>query len=197
MQLDVVHDCGLPDLFPELYDHVMPRAREVFGYSFRWDMFRRSVVEKPMTDKEAHSAVAIALLFDELAVPVATALLWLRPRPWLMGLFVAEESEIDIHMLLDPMALPSAVLTHIESWFQPGVVNISNLFHETVDVKQWIALMKSIAEHVALLELREHSRNPEHTNLETELDYVVVEDATEERHWPKSLRPRSKKSRRQ
>tara|TARA_R110002003_G_scaffold124_17_gene11337 strand:- start:2455 stop:3477 length:1023 start_codon:yes stop_codon:yes gene_type:complete len=153
---------GLLTLFFEAKDP--SRSIDAFGFSLRLSMFRKG--NRAVDDGECFLIWSIASLFGNLYLPIATALLSLRPRDWrnwpATGQGVSTEDRVaaidTIIRLLRIESVPQDL--HQEAWLQTGMVDTSNF----PDVQQWIHLLAMIAERLQARPQQSEDDHPEEPN---------------------------------
>jgi hypothetical protein len=154
---------GLRTLFPEATDP--SRKTDSFGFSLRSSMFCEG--NWSIDDGEWVLIQSIASLFGNLYLPMATALLSLRPRAWRDWPTTGQEevsiedrvADVDtIIRLLRIGSIPQDL--HQESWLQTGMVDTSRF----PDVQQWIHLLAMIAERLQARPQQSKDDHPEEPN---------------------------------
>lgn len=198
VEFDSFFHAGLLKLFSELDDLSVshqPRLKlEAFGYYLRQKMFHDSAHLRPIEHEEVNAAVSIGYLFKGLGLPVASALICLRPRLWLNDAFVCADSDTNVQRFLDEIPLSEDMLSYTAPWLQLGIVNIGDFPRNCLDVEQWIVLMEFFARKITLRSLQRSGTKRRGMEIDIAgIDKVTGND-TEVRDWSKSLRPRLKKT---
>jgi hypothetical protein len=140
---------GLLELFPPLRDGSW-REEETpwqFGDACRARIFGGT--PHAVADEDLKHAERVASLFGSLFTPVFTALLSLRPRPWLAATL---EMSSPILENLRRRIEKADCLTTLKAlkdgnWLLPKQVNTKKF----PDVRQWIALLRALGQHDAAL----------------------------------------------
>ncbi|KAF2712616.1 hypothetical protein K504DRAFT_531680 [Pleomassaria siparia CBS 279.74] len=151
VSLELLEAKGLFNFFPEI-----DRQHRMFGHPIRQDMFRQPTL--PITKWDLDTTRALSVLFENLAAPVAAALLSLRPRPWARALATAGErihaeergqpadTDLDaILSIIDTSVIPDKWIGDnflAERWLnEPNMVDTQDF----PDVEQWIDLLYAMA----------------------------------------------------
>jgi hypothetical protein len=132
VQLQELEQHGLLSIFQEL-----PRA-VAFGDGLRHSMFQQLPAE---IGGERNVIMALAPRFGNLALPVAIALMHIRPRPAMIP-----EEQIEAHEFVKSILKQLGISEippelHTEPWLAPGAVSTSGF----LDVKKWIKTLLDLS----------------------------------------------------
>jgi hypothetical protein len=137
---------GLLEIFPEL----RTLTDDFWGQELRGKMFALHPVPLAMDEFEQSDEMKqiqkIADLYRHLSFPVATALICLRPRPWVDSRPESKAALDDVAKLFATLKLPRGLSKG--NWLRKGAVvtTISTSCLEFPDVRQWIELLQAICE---------------------------------------------------
>jgi hypothetical protein len=150
---------GLLNIFPEIATIPHTKRNHCCGWGscVRRNMFAE--VPKPLETDEFDQIVVLASLFEHLSLPVATALVCIRPRPWVRprlrpwvhlvrackATLWGYQTVSEVARQFDGVRIPPDLRK--ETWLRQGAVNTGGCIKDDFpDVRQWIDLLRAICE---------------------------------------------------
>lgn len=129
---ELIEKAKLEEVFPE----VPKDLGDQFGIKLRGLMFAASQPISSISSRELNIIGTITNLFDNLSLPVAAALINIRPRP--------DPAQKELEMIIKSLEDPDIPLIWAyETWLDVGMVNTI----EFPDVKQWIDLLRALSHY--------------------------------------------------
>lgn len=175
VSLQSLRNSGLEFLFPELEDVVEDTT---WGMENRIDIFE-------MRPKASHSSIErdtfqeIGALFKPLDLPVITALACARPRPWVYYGGPPRQIDTTVRLALERDAkyfeaiFPEAADSPTVHWLRPGSVLTGPTpdGDDFPDIRQWIDLLRVMAEKSAERKESESTRGRAKKREESDDEY--------------------------
>jgi len=158
VRFDDLISISLYELLPELKDDTYRRGLQVhhlqFGEPYRAQIFKGK--PQPVLDWQINLAAEIAFLIGDLFLPIFTALLCHRPRPWLKKPYQIDPDlwqQLQGH-ITSVGELPRLKDIQGESWLHIGRVDTDRKADGTKDlpdVRQWITLLRELSSEPDIL----------------------------------------------
>ncbi|KAJ4367718.1 hypothetical protein N0V86_009839 [Didymella sp. IMI 355093] len=168
---------GLVELFPPLRDGSWHEGETTwqFGETCRARIFGDT--PQAVADEDLKHAERVASLFGALFTPIFTALLSLRPRPWLAA--TLEMSSPILENLRGRIEKANCLMALAAlkdgKWLLPEQVDTNGF----PDVQQWIALLRALGQHDAALATKKKLKEEEKLAQKLKRAYARVRQAQE------------------
>jgi hypothetical protein len=159
VSLKVLKAKGLTEVFPEIAMRVCDRHNNCCGWGLcvRQEMF--SGVPRHLETHELDQIITLAGLFGHLALPVAAALVCIRPRPWLRRrrgiwtrLLQGCRAALPKDQTVSEVArryegAGKSINLRTETWLRHDAVDTGKSYDDDYpDIRQWIDLLRAIYE---------------------------------------------------
>jgi hypothetical protein len=150
---------GLLEVFPEIALRVCDGHKKCCGWGLcvRQKMF--ADIPRHLETHELDQIITLAGLFGDLALPVATALICIRPRPWLRRrpgvwtrLLQGRRAALSKEQTVSEVArryegAGQSINLRTETWLRHDAVDTGKYYNDDYpDMRQWIDLLRAIYE---------------------------------------------------
>jgi hypothetical protein len=151
---------GLLEVFPE----IAMKLHECYNHCCGWGMCVRKKmftdVPRHLKTHELDHIIALAGLFGHLSLPVATALICIRPRPWVRlrrGIWkrllqgcktTCSEDQTLSEVTRRFEGAGNSINLRKETWLRRDAVDTGTCYEDDYpDIRQWIDLLRAIRSH--------------------------------------------------